>query len=501
MKYILLNIFLLFTGFSITAQTPTIQWQKNYGGSFYDKAESIIETNEGGYVIAGHSQSSNHDLTSNLGNYDCWIIKINNTGGIVWKKTLGGSGYDYFRKIIKTPDNGYLCIGESNSPNGDIVAPFGQIDYWVIKINDAGTIEWKKNYGGSSNDWGNSVCLTNDANYIIAGHSESNDQNSSSQIGGIDFWVLKINPTGNIIWKKKYGGLQYDFLSSIIQTQDGGYAICGYSASTSGHFLQNMGGLDVWVVKIDVEGNIQWKNNFGGSLDDFSRAIIEDIDGNFVVVGETYSFDFDANENHSSEGKRDYFVIKINNLGQKIWTRCYGGENNEYARSVVQNNAGEYVIIGESYSISGQPTNNHGSAEYWLIKVNTTDGSLIWQKNYGGEGHDEPNAMLVTFDNNYIIAGNAAHPIGNGDVTNNFGDDDFWVVKLKNNECQKNLNLVADIPLGNIEFKALENITSQIKILNNTSNILYSTGKSVILNPGFKTQSGAVFEAKIEGCN
>ncbi len=498
----LLFPFLFFSIISSSfAQIPTIQWQKNYGGSLYDKAESIVNTNDGGYVIVGHSQSNDHDVASNFGNYDCWIIKISNTGNIVWKKSLGGSGYDYLQTVIQTPDGGFLCIGNSNSQNGDITSPHGQIDYFVVKLSGSGIIEWKNNYGGSSNDWGMSACLTNDGAYIIGGYSESSDQNITNNIGDIDFWILKIDTDGNILWDKSYGGLQYDFLNSIIKTQDGGFAICGYSASTSGDFLQNYGDFDAWVLKIDFAGNIQWKNNFGGSLDDFSRAIIEDTEGNFVVVGETFSIDFDANENHSSGGLRDYFVFKIDNLGQKIWTRCYGGEHNEYARSVIQNYAGEYLIIGESYSLSGQPTNNHGSAEFWLIKVDTNNGDLIWQKNYGGEGHDEPNSMLVTFDNNYIIAGNSAPPIGNGDVTNNFGDDDFWILKLKNQECQNNLTLTKDIPLGNIEYKALENITSNIKILSNTSNIIYNSGKSVLLNAGFKTEAGAVFLVKIEGCN
>lgn len=483
------------------AQTPSIVWQKSFGGSLYDRAESIIQTTDGDFVVAGHSQSNDYQLTNNFGCFDSWILKINNTGTLIWKKSLGGSGCDYTKCVIETPDGGFLCVGESNSTNGDINNFYGQIDFWVIKLSENGIVEWKKNYGGDSNDEGISGCLTSDQNYIIAGSSESYISEIETNQIYMDFWILKINPNGNVIWQKKYGGSGYEYLRKIKKTADGGYILTGDTTSQNGNITGNNGGQDVWVVKIDENGNIEWQKNFGGTLDDYSKDIIEDSEGNFIVVGETYSFDLDAVENHSNAGQRDYFVVKINNQGQKTWSRCYGGGENEYARSIVQSSSGEYVIIGESYSNDGQPTNNHGSADFWLIKIKSDDGNMIWQKNFGGTGHDEPNAMVECFDNDFVIAGNAANPIGNGDVTQNYGDDDFWIVKVKNNECLKNLTLKEQIPFGNIEFDALENIISNSKIINSTSNIEYNAGKSIFLNPGFSTQTGSVFKAKIAGCN
>lgn len=500
MKNILFLSFFFLIRFITIAQKPIIEWQKNYGGSSFDKAKSIVQTIDGGYIIGGYSQSTNIDLSTNKGDYDFWIIKIDNLGQIQWKKSLGGSGYDYVQQVIQTPDDGYLFIGYTSSTNGDITNPLGQIDIWAAKFNSAGTIQWKKNFGGSFNDWGVSICLTDDENYIISGTTGSNDQNVSYNHGNFDFWVIKINTNGNILWEKTYGGSGLDYLSFITKTADGGYAVVGYANSTDGNFLQNKGGTDIWLLKINSNGVFQWANNFGGSLDDTPRALIEDSDGNFVIVGETYSLDFDAIENHNGYWTRDYIVIKTNSVGQKLWAHCYGGTSEEYGRSIFQTFDGEYAIAGESYSTNGDPTGNHGSAEYWLIKLDPTNGAIRWEKNMGGTGHDEATSLARTFDNGYVIVGNSAPPVSN-DVTSNYGLDDIWVVKLKNNECPKKLNLVSDIPLGNIEFKAIEKITSQAKILNTSSNILYSTGKSVILNPGFKTESGAIFEAKIEGCN
>ncbi|CAH0995118.1 hypothetical protein EMA8858_01238 [Emticicia aquatica] len=499
--HIILTHFLFFLAYTdVNAQTPSILWQKNYGGSLYDKAESIIETKDGNYVIAGHSQSNDFDLTFNHGNYDCWVVKINNIGNIVWKKSFGGSNNDFFRTIIQTPDDGFLCIGETNSSDGDINHPIGQIDLWVVKLNNLGNIIWQKNYGGNSNDIGFSACLSTDGNYIVAGNEESNNPYIPDNKGLMDFWVLKIDTLGNIIWQKNFGGSENEYLRSIKNTTDGGFILSGNSKSTDGNISNNFGGLDIWVLKVDNSGNLLWQNNFGGTKDDYSKNIIEDKDGNFVVVGETFSFDNDSEENHSAAQERDFLVVKINNLGQKIWSRCFGGSGNEYARSVLQSNDGQFIVVGESYSNDGQAPNNHGDADFWLIKINQLDGNLVWQKTFGGKGHDEPNSIVETFDNSLIIVGNSAQPIGNGDVTQNYGDDDFWVIKLKNNECSNNLSFEKNIPFGEYNFKSQENINSKVKILSNSSKVIYSSGKSIQLNNGFSTTNGSVFEAKIEGC-
>jgi hypothetical protein len=499
-KYFLLIIFYLLLIKSTYAQKPSIEWQKSYGGSLYDKAKSIIQTKDGGYAIGGHSESSNFDVSANIGGFDFWIIKTNDTGQIEWKKTLGGTGFDYVQQIIETPDEGFLCIGYTNSTDHDITNPRGLGDFLAAKLDFAGNLLWSKNFGGSYDDWGYSACLSNDGNYILCGSEASIDKDITSNHGDIDFWVIKIDPNGNIIWQKTYGGYGIDFSSYIIKTSDGGYAITGYSNSQSDDFIHNKGGTDIWLLKIDSNGVIQWSNNFGGTLDDTPRALIEDTEGNFLIVGETYSFNLDAIENHNGVWTRDYIAIKTTNLGQKIWSRCYGGNSEEYARGVVQTFDGEYAIVGESYSVNGDPTGNHGSAEYWLIKIDPANGNIRWEKNMGGTGHDEATAMAATFDNGYVLVGNSAPPISD-DVTLNRGFDDIWVVKLKSTECHKNLTLSIDVPLGSSEFKALENITSTSKLLNNSTNVLYLGGKSIVLSPGFKIEEGVKFEAKIENCN
>lgn len=493
-------IFLILS-ISLTAQIPQINWQKTYGGSYYDKAESIIELNDGGYIVAGNSQSSNIDLSFNHGSYDWWVIKIGKTGNIIWKKTLGGTNYDYLRQIIKTPDGQLLCVGETQSNNGDVTNFIGQADSWVVKLDLSGNILWKKNFGGTGIDRAFSACITEDGNIIIANTTESGMPYVTNSYGISDIWLLKIDLQGNIIWQKSFGGSGDDFVKSIKPTIDNGYIIIGNSLSSNGILNENKGELDVWILKTDSNGQLLWQKTFGGSKSDYANALIEDKNGDFLIVGETYSFDFDASENHSDAISRDYFVLKINTQGQKIWSRCYGGSGNEYARGVVETFGREYVIVGESYSNDGQAPNSKGSADFWLIKINPTNGDLIWQKKYGSDGHDEPNTMILTFDNDFMVVGNTFPVSDLGDVGQKYGDDDMWVIRFSNNECVKNIIVSEDMQWGNRIYNATDIISTNKKILNAESNIIYSAGKSILLEKGFSTQNGATFQAKIEGCN
>ena len=500
-KGIIIYLFIQFIIRTSFGQSPNILWQKSLGGSFYDKAVSIIELEDGGYIVGGHSQSSNFDLSMNHGGADWWIVRLNNNGNIIWQKSLGGSNDEYLKKIIKTPDGNILCIGDTKSNNGDITNYIDQIDFWVAKIDLFGNLIWEKCYGGVNIDIGYSVCTTDDGNFLIAGSTESQYPYIRNNHGLSDFLLIKIDPEGNEIWQKTYGGSGNETCKSIKKSNNGGYILIGNSTSIDGDLSNNYGAQDVWMLKINNEGQVEWQQNFGGSKDDFINNFTEDHEGNFVIIGETYSFDFDASENHSGNGARDFFILKVSAQGHKIWNHCYGGSGDEYARGIIESNSNEYVVVGESYSNDGQATNNIGSADVWIIKLNSTDGEIIWQKKYGSEGHDEPNDLILTFDNNFLFVGNTL-PVQNfNDVTQHYGDDDFWIVKLLNNDCVKNLFLKTDMLYGNKNFSSSEIISSSTKVLSSTSQIIYSAKKSILLQSGFSTQNGAVFEAKIEGCN
>ncbi|RYU96240.1 3-coathanger stack domain-containing protein [Emticicia agri] len=505
MKILLHLISLSLLSANCLAQHPQIEWTKTYGGSFYDKAVSVVETHDGGYFIGGHSQSDNFDLANHYGFFDGWVIKLDRHGELQWKTSLGGSGEDYINSVIETFDNKFIVVGHSNSLNYDITENYGHNDYWIVKFTEDGTIEWKKSIGGESNEYAFSICKADNDTYLIAGYSESNDTLVVGNSGLFDAWLIKIDGAGNMLWQKSHGGSKNDHAHQVIKTRDNGFIFVGYSSSEDLPGLTNKGGLDFWVVKLNKDGIIQWQNTFGGTLDEYAKSVIQCSDGSYVIAGETYSHDYDAIENHSNydnPNNRDYLIVKIDSLGQKIWSRCYGGVKNEYARSVLQMVDGEYLVVGESYSANGEgdPVDNHGSADFWVIKLNPVNGDMRWHKTYGGSGHDEPNCMVSTFDNGYLIVGNTASP-ANGDVPGWHGDDDFWILKLSNNECQSEMTLTKDIPSGNYNYSASEAIHYNGQVLNQNSIIKMQAGKSIMLMNGFQTHTGATFEAKMGNCN
>lgn len=478
-----------------SAQTPSIIWQKTYGGTKPDKAEEILQTRIGDIFIVGESTSTDIDLSENKGSFDAVVIKLNKTGTVLWRKSIGGSGDDFIHGAIELPDGSIICIGESFS-NTTPFNNLGNSDIFACRISPNGELIWLKNYGGIGNDFGISVALHPDGNILIAGNSETTQASSHGQM---DIILYKIDTSGNIIWTKNFGGSNDDFVKKIKKCSQG-FIVIGDSMSNNQNIAGNRGGKDVCVLLLDWEGNIIWTKTFGGSNHDYSVDVIEDTDKNFVVAGETFSTDYDALENHRILETRDYFVIKISPQGAKIFTRCYGGEHNEYSKGIVQLYSGDYCILGESYSTSGQPTNNHGSADFWLIKTSQAQGDLIWERNYGGESHDEPCTLLLSFENTLLLGGNVSHPAGKGDVLSTYGGEDFWVAQLKLNDCERQLQIRDAIEYGNNLYQASESIQFRQKIEQSATKTIFQAGQNILLLPGFEIQSGNTFETRIQGC-
>ncbi len=253
---------LLFAG-ACLAQ-PTIEWQKCLGGSAWDWTVSIQQTRDGGYIVAGYSYSNDGDISGNHGNYDYWVVKLNSAGAVIWQKSLGGSSWDRGYSIQQTSDGGFIIAGESWSNDGDVSGNHGWCDYWVVKLNSAGDIVWQRSLGGSDWDEAYSIQQTTDGGFIVAGDSWSNDGDVSGHhgtpSGSSDYWVVKLNSAGAVIWQKSLGGSDGDEARSIQQTSDGGFIVAGWSDSNDGDVSGNHGGHDYWVVKLSPEDAISESN-------------------------------------------------------------------------------------------------------------------------------------------------------------------------------------------------------------------------------------------------
>jgi len=294
---------------SFAQQAPAIQWQKCLGGTESDYANSIQPTPDGGYIVAGFTNSTNGDVTGKHGGYDAWVVKINSTGSLQWQKCLGGTSFDEAKSIQSTPDGGYIVAGYTQSTNGDVTGNHGGADAWVVKLSSTGSLQWQKCLGGTGADEAWSIQPTPDGGYIMAGYTDSTDGDVTGNHGLNDAWVVKLSSTGSLQWQKALGGMNGDFANSIKPTPDGGYIVAGYNYSNNGDVTGNHGDADVWVVKLSSTGSLQWQKCLGGTYTDIAQSIQPTPDGGYIVAGDTKSTDGDITGNHGDFD--DAWVVKL----------------------------------------------------------------------------------------------------------------------------------------------------------------------------------------------
>jgi hypothetical protein len=422
-----LGLLLLFFSLSLNAQIA-IEWQKCLGGTNWDYAYSIHQTTDGGYVVAGWTASNDGDVSGNHGGADYWLVKLDAAGNIQWQKCLGGTNWDYAYSIHQTTDGGYVVAGTTGSNDGDVSGNHGNYDYWVVKSDASGNIQWQKCLGGTGDDYAYSIQQTTDGGYVVAGWTASNDGDVSGYHGGWDYWVVKLDASGNIQWQKCLGGTSNDEANSIQQTTDGGYVVAGRTESNNGDVSGNHGGRDYWVVKLNASGNIQWQKCLGGTSGETAYSIQQTTDGGYVVAGQTLSNDGDVSGNHSFIS--DYWVVKLDASGNIQWQKCLGGTGGEQAYSIHQTTDGGYMVAGYSTSNDGDVSGNHGGRDYWVVKSDAS-GNIQWQKCLGGTGDDYAYSIQQTTDGGYVVAGFTDSY--DGDVSGNHGNWNYWIVKFTDN--------------------------------------------------------------------
>jgi hypothetical protein len=381
----------------MTVKGEVSGWAKTYGGPSadgYEEARDIRETNDGGYIIAGSTASFG------ARNRDYWVMKLNNTGTIEWEKTYGGTAQDDAYTVVKTIDGGYLVAGESYSFRTGTTSR----DIWILKLFSDGTIDWEKNYGGIGTEHVKSVITTLDVEgnpdgYLVVGSTYS------FSAGGADIWLLKLSADGTVAWEKAYGGSNNEFGRAAQQTSDRGYIVVGDTQSFG------VGNRDIWVLKLNAAGGVEWQKTFGGSDYDQPVSVQVDDGSGYVIGAFTRSF------NGETRGY-DYWILKLNDLGEVQWQKIYGTALGEYMEKLEKTNGGGYVAIGriedpiQGYNI-------------WALKLSAT-GRIDWQRMYnlepGGISETEWGyAIQQTGDGGYTVAGTTNWITMNGD---------FWVLKL-----------------------------------------------------------------------
>lgn len=407
------------------------------GDTIADDAQYIEQTLDGGYIVAGNIESTDGDINGyHGGSGDIWILKLDNSGNVEWKRAYGSSGYELIHGIKQTSDKGFVFISDIDTKDGDVsVSLKGKGDIWFVKIDSVGKIKWQKCLGGSDTDSPKDLRLTNDGGYIIAGYTYSNDGDVTGNHGGGDCWIVKLDSTGKIQWQKTIGGTSQEFAYSIDTTFDGGYIVAAsfYGGAMDGDVNCNPKGfLDYWILKLDSTGSIVWQTCLGGNDYDVPSSIQQTIDRGYIICGNTKSDNGNVTGYHDDgHGYTDWWVIKLDSTGILQWQKCIGGTNIDQAFSTRQTTDSCYIIAGSTLSNDGDILGmNHSITSNAFIVKLSTKGDIQWKQVLGGSSFNGDGAASViqTKDGGYIMAGENAST--DGDASKNNGFYDFWVVKL-----------------------------------------------------------------------
>jgi hypothetical protein len=400
-------VILLFScneGFSQNTQTPSMEWQKCFGGSFADYGNSIIQTSNDGFISVGYTQSFDFDAINNHSQTnDAFVVKLSDNYSTEWIKCYGGSNSDNFNSVIETSDNCFLLSGITSSIDGDVANNHGGTDGWIVKIDSAGEIIWQKCYGGTgASDVIFKTIQINDGGFICAGYSNSNDGDVVNPEMIIKGWIFKMDSLGVIEWSRCYGDTIKSKFYDIIPTNDGGYLVTGKK------ILNGFNVANIWIVKLNELGNMEWQIDYGTIYEEIYN-IIQLSNGSYIGVGETV----DSVVYHSNVG----LVLNISESGVLNWVHK---GTNYWGRYTSVDVVSDSCFVLGGYGINGA----NSSTDFLLVKM-TNAGNIVWEQYYGGIHTEKLYSFQQTTDQGFILTG-----ITSSEWAGYYGDYDMWIVKL-----------------------------------------------------------------------
>lgn len=403
---------------------------KCYGGSGSEEFFGAVRSMNGGFILSGLTNSYDGDVNQPVV-YDTaniFVVKADAQGNKIWARAYGGNAYDKARFAFEDSDSNIVVIGTTQSIDGDITFSHGNSEMFVMKLNPAGDILWFKNYGGSGFESGRFGSQLADGNYLIGGYSASNDFDVPFTRGDHDGWLLKIDTAGTIIWSQTYGGSQSERLRYFVEMSDGSIYFTGASSSNDFQCSGNHGGDDFWVGKTDANGNLLWNKQFGGSLADAGYGITAISGNRFILSGNTASSDGDVVGYKG--GTTDGWVVMIDSSGNLLGQSCLGGTRGDRLYNTIEYAPDKFYAAGftSSNDVDLAGTNAGPSNEYWLVSLDNLM-QPEWSVVTGGNARDLGTELIYDpADSSVVIIGDSNS--SNGNVVGNHGDADFWMVKL-----------------------------------------------------------------------
>lgn len=429
----------------VSVNSQDITWEKSYGGVNGDYLMDAVPTADYGFLLAGSSVS---DKTGNKnektrGNLDYWLWKMDEFGTLEWQKTMGGSGADMLSCIVTTRDGGFLLAGSSTSPKGGEKKQkgFGMEDYWIIKLNADGSEQWQNTIGGIGSDKIESAIELPSGGYILAGTSSSPKSviKKQTSYGNSDYWIVKLEPEGNISWETTVGGNYLDIPVAVATSKNNDIYVLGYSNSDEGpgKLEESLGQGDYWLLKMDDKGTVLWEKAYGGEKDDKPTAMIALREGGLLLGGVSNS-ENSGNKQASNQKGADFWVLSINEEGSIEREDTYNIGQFDILSSLVENEDGTVLIGGyaRTEKLGKKSVDKKGINDYVAIKIDKK-GKVLWKQEVGSNGDEMLSKLFKSRDGGYILAGTS-----NGNLSRNKntgqGKHDFWLVKLGDEDNKEN---------------------------------------------------------------
>ena len=410
---------------------PLLVWQNSFGGDRLDLHFAIQPLTEGGYLLAGSSAStvSGNKTSPFYGGIitggDGWLVRVDAQGQKFSERTFGGSDGDQFFVMETTSEGGVVLGGKSRSPaDGNKTSPnHGSDDFWVVRLDADGNVLWDRTYGGANSDYLQALKPTADGGFILVGYSGSppGGTKTAPNYGTIDAWLVRVDAQGNPLWDVSFGGSSVEDLKDVLVLPDGGFLAGGRAASTDGDLAGlNHGNEDAWVIRLDAQGRLLWQKTYGGSGSDQLRALQPAPDGGFLLAGHSESVP-SGNKTAPHRGGIDYWVVRVDAGGNVLWDRTFGGSDFDILRRAAAMPNGGWILAGQS---AGGPSGNKTSGSYgevniWLVRIDL-DGNSEWDLSLGGSEGEIALALAVTPDGGIITGGFSGSLPGTGIKTTPF---------------------------------------------------------------------------------
>ncbi len=419
-----------------------VLYSKTFGGSQNETAGGATATPDGGIIMVSTTLSNDGDVNASHPDSEIWVTRLDASGNIMWSKTVGGTRDDYGYSITATLDGNYVIAGYSASSDGDVPSNRGMHDFFVAKMTGSGNLMWTNTYGFSSHDHAHKIIATKDGGFFVAGYSDFAGLTGQAQDGdhgaghgmrgaastlhGVgEFMGIKIDANGTFMWYRYFGGTKNDRVNDIVECNDGGLIMVGYTESDDFDADTSKGSYDYWAIKLHGDGMFHWKKNYGGSGIDQAFAIAKTNNNSYLIAGRSNSFDGDISK---PKGNFDAWIIHIDDEGKLLWDKSFGGADFDVASSIKKTEDGKFVVVGNT---RGSMNNDANKCEndFWFFKIdNDANSDILWQKTFGGSSFDLA-ADVVVSNNEYTIIGDSQS--SDLDVPSNRGQYDIWVLKVK----------------------------------------------------------------------